>query len=75
MSSRLPTFIDVDTNTVCEIPNMVAYSKKVYRMQLSHVLALYKLIDILYVLRSRSEGQNLMYSRSLAIGMAYAQLD
>ncbi len=62
----------VDTNTVREIPNMVAYPKKAYRTQLSHVLALYKLIDVLHALGGRSEGRNPMYSRSSAIGITLA---
>jgi hypothetical protein len=59
----------VDTNIVREIPNTVAYPMKASRTQLSHVLALYKLIDVLHALAGKSEGRNPTYSRSSVIGI------
>jgi hypothetical protein len=59
----------VDTNTGREIPNTVAYPMKASRTQLSHVLALYKLIDVLHALAGKSEGRNPTYSRSSVIGI------
>jgi hypothetical protein len=59
----------VDINTVREMPNTVAYPMKASRTQLSHVLALYKLIDVLHALAGKSEGWNPTYSRSSVIGI------
>jgi hypothetical protein len=68
---NLMTVVDIDK--VQEIPTLENYPKKTSKTQLSHLLALYKLVDVLHAIGGRSFGRNPLYSRRSRIGISESE--
>jgi len=63
----------VNDDDVAEIPKRTSYPKKTFRTQVSQILALYRLVDVLHALSGASEGRNPSYSRRPSIGISSSE--